>query len=53
VETMDIYVIDLWFHGLLYFSWMESFFFYYPGVEEWVLHTLHVWPCQIWCGDYY
>ena len=26
METMDVYVINLWFHGLLYFSWMESFF---------------------------
>jgi len=23
MEIVDVYVSNLWFHGLLYFSWME------------------------------
>ena len=43
MEAMDVYEFILWFHGLLYFSWVASFSqfsgtFVYWREREWYTH---------------
>jgi len=44
MKTIDVYVFNLWFRGLLYFSWMEPFLMFsgklvYWQVRKWYTHV--------------